>query len=175
MKYKECIIKIIIIITIIKLINSEDNNKKLPIICGIQKCDSLGGFCSKYINCTCHKGYDTLFKINDLKCNYKMYSKFKAGILEFFFGFGIGHFYSLRYHFAEFKLSLYLFLILCCFFSIYQIKEIFNENEVNDYPKTSICVLFSIGLFIFLLIWQFIDCILFWAGFYLDGNQMKMY
>jgi hypothetical protein len=172
MKYNNFQINIILIIRLLKLINSQ--NKDFQIICGLEKCDLKGGKCSINLNCTCNKGYDTFYKYNDLKCNYKKISKFKAGILEFFFGFGIGHFYSLRYHFAEFKLSLYLFLILCCFFSIYQIKEIFNENEVNDYPKTSICVLFSIGLFIFLLIWQFIDYLLFFFGFYLDGNNIKM-
>ena len=174
MKYKECIIKIIIIITIIKILNCENNNKQLPIICGIQKCDLIGGFCSKYINCTCNKGYDTFIKKNDLKCNYKMYSKFKAGILEFFFGFGIGHFYSLRYNFGKFKCSLYLFFIICCIISFFQIKRIRNEEEANDHPNVSICVISTICFFIILIFWQFIDCILFWSGFYLDGNQMKM-
>ena len=174
MKYKEYIIKIFTIIAIIKIINSEDNIKQLPIVCGIQKCDSIGGFCSKYINCTCHKGYNTFIKINELKCNYKMYSKFKAGILEFFFGFGIGHFYSLRYSFGKFKLSLYLFFILCCIVSYYQIKRIRDEEEANDHPNVSICVITTICFFIILIFLQLIYCILFWLVFYLYGNQMKM-
>ena len=71
-------------------------------------------------------------------------------------------------------LLIYLFFILCCIVSYYQIKRIRNEEEANDHPNVSICVISTICFFIILIIWQFIDCILFWSGFYLDGNQMKM-
>ena len=173
MKNYNFIINVISIGILINFINCQNKDLK-PIICGIEKCDLKGGFCSKYLNCSCHNGYLTFFKINDFKCNYKMISKFKSGILELILGFGIGHFYSLRYNFAKFKLCLYLIFIFCCLLSYYYIKKIRKESDANEHPNISIGVLSTICLFILLIFWQLIDCILFWSGFYLDGNGMIM-
>ena len=146
MKNYNFIINVITIGILINFIICQNKDLK-PIICGIEKCDLKGGFCSKYLNCSCHNGYLTFLKINDFKC---------------------------RYNFAKFKLCLYLIFIFCCLLSYYYIRKIRKENDANEHPNISVGVLSTICLFILLIFWQLIDCILFWSGFYLDGNGMIM-
>ena len=138
-------------------------------------CSMEGGECSINLKCKCKEGYSTLFtEENIILCNYKRYNKITVGLIELFFGFGFGHFYCKRFLngyiqlFGEF-ISYYILACLFCYFLFYDNSfNIFfplTHSFLKLYCPLAIVVVFS---------WQVIDCILFFRGFYLDGNGIEL-
>ena len=76
-------------------------------ICNLDNCPPLSGFCSRDI-CICNRNYITInnknIQSNGIFCNSPLKSRFVAFALEFFFPFGIGHFYSEKTILAVIKL-----------------------------------------------------------------------
>ena len=156
----------------LKCVISIDN---IPEICQ-ELCSNQGGECGINLKCKCKEGYATLFtEENIILCNYKQFNKITVGFIELFFGFGFGHFYCKRYLngfiqlFGEF-LSYYLLTSLFLYFILYD--NIFNGlNFTLSYTFLKLyCPLCVLVLFS----WQIIDAILFFSGFYLDGNGINL-
>ena len=105
---KNCFLKILCFITIsltlIKSTLSTWNERNCP---------STKGMCSNN-QCICNEKYITInnkdFRDNGIYCNYGLKSRFIAFLLEFFFPFGVGHFYSGKIYLATIKLSLFVIL-----------------------------------------------------------------
>lgn len=168
------LIQIVIQFILIQVIlSNSDNDESPPIICGKEKCEPKGGFCSPLLICKCYDDYtSTLFSIH--QCDYKMISRFKAGLLEMVPGFGLGHFYALRKRNGAIKFFFSLVGIVCLFVSGIYIKEITEETEAVDHPYVSFFVLGTIVLILVVIVWNIIDVILFWGNCYKDGNGIIM-
>lgn len=151
-----------------------DQNEIPMIKCGKEICDSIGGYCSPKLRCNCYERYTTRV-YSTIQCDYKMISKFKAGIIELIFGFGLGQFYALRKTNGKFKLFLYIADICCFIMCLYYIKKIKNEEEAEDHPYVTLYVLFTVLFSISLIIWQIVDGFLFFFGSFKDGNGIPMY
>ena len=132
---------------------------------------------SKYTQyCTCIDGYTTRNKDSGLEspqCCYPQSSQTIAFLLEFFLGFGLGHFYIGNSILGFIKLSCYSFFccsccsIACCFCC----REV--DIQKNNYSQQfmNILLIFSVsGCFL----WQFIDIILFGMNFYKDSNKVDL-
>lgn len=170
------LIKIIIELILIQTIlsNSDNDNEDIPpIICGKEKCNPQGGFCSPFLICKCYDDYTSTLSSKQ-KCDYKMISRFKSGLLEMIPGFGLGHFYALRNRNGAIKFFFSLIAIVCLIVSGMYIKEIREETEAVDHPYVSFFVLGTISLILIIIIWNIIDVILFWSNCYKDGNGITM-
>ena len=87
-------------------------------ICNTVNCPPLRGIC-KENQCICENGFITvnnkIIQNNGVNCNYHLKNRIVAFLLEFFFPFGAGHFYSGKSLLAVIKLFLFIFLIcMCC-------------------------------------------------------------
>lgn len=170
------IIIISITISFLPQITSQElDTDNIPVIkCGNEICDSIGGYCSSKLKCICYDRYATRI-YSTIQCDYKMISKFKAGIIELIFGFGFGQFYALRKTNGQFKLFLYI-VDICCFITcLYYIRKIRDEEEAEDHPYVSLFVLFTVLFSVSLIIWQVVDGFMFMFGSLKDGNGMMMY
>ena len=148
-----------------------------PIIfCGDNICHPNGGKCFDQIQCICNEGYTTInFPTYHVNCNYKQVSRTKAFLIELFFGFGLGHFYTGRTGMGLFKLFCYSLFCSCCCGSLYMIKKIREEMEAEDHPYVSLLFVLSIVYKVILVLWQLIDSVLFLINYYPDGKGVQLY
>ena len=147
--------------------------KTVNTFCDAVNCPPLRGLCNNG-ECVCESGFATVnnkqIKNNGIFCNYILKSRYIAFILEFFFPFGAGHFYSGKTILAGIKLGLLVLLIvsfltlLCCISK--------NRNDTNAGS-----IILSIIIFLSLLsliIMQIFDLIAYAFGLYSDGNGVEM-
>ena len=168
------IFHIFIYICFLKNISSSDNiTEKCQEICSI-----VGGECIiNNLKCKCKQGYTTLFNEENLiLCNYKRYNKIMAGSIELFFGFGFGHFYCKRYLNGSIQLFgefISYCLIACLFlnFLLYDYNFNFGLFILTPLYIKLYCPLFVVIIFS----WQLIDSVLFFIGYYRDGNNIDLF
>ena len=140
-------------------------------ICNESNCPSSRGFCNNNNQCICQNNYITVnnefVKSNGVSCNYHLKSRYIALLLEFFFPFGIGHFYSGKTLLAVIKLTLFIFLVcaflsvLCCF-----------VGKVVSVCSTITCFLIVLCL-VGLVFMEIFDLVSYGLGFYYDGNGIQ--
>jgi hypothetical protein len=171
-----------LLIILFRVIISQPNSSKIKeIICGTEICHPEGGYCNNEYKCICNPGYTTFSPIilpnaeHKVNCNYKQKSDLKAGLLEMIFGCGLGHFYAGRKINGSIKLFCVLILCTCCCVTLVMMKKISQESQAEYHTFTSLLFLLSIVYTICLILWQFIDGILFFFGVYNDGNGIELY
>jgi hypothetical protein len=137
-------------------------------ICSYENCPFSQGVC--YDNkCLCAYGFKTLSSASEpqINCNYHQKSKMTAFLLEFFFPFGLGHYYAGKFYFAIAKLVLFVFLFCnFCGELVCMNLRIF---------KLFICsTLFAIAFSCMWLTFQSIDLLCYLTGLYNDGYGISM-
>ena len=141
--------------------------------CNPANCPPLRGLCSNNI-CVCQNGFVTVnnkyIKNNGIFCNYILKSRFIAFVLEFFFPFGIGHFYAGKTIFASIKLGTFVTLIVCFLIWLCFISK--NGTETN--LGSIILALIVFLSIIILILMQVFDLIAFGFGIYSDGNGVAL-
>jgi hypothetical protein len=160
--------------------------------CEIDECSFIGGECLQGKRCICKKCYSTLFNKetqHQLLCNYSQSSSLIAGILEFLFPIGIGHFYIGRISIGIYKMLIGYIM----FFGIYVIVIYYfiykrtSESELRqpldggyqrltvtlgeDAEKIKKVVLVSQLIFV---LFHLIDVYYLFSGIYMDGNNMPL-
>ena len=155
----------IIILLSLSLINSSYS------ACNESNCPKSRGTCSGGY-CICNDKYITMnnknINNNDIYCNYPLKSRITAFLLELFFPFGIGHFYSGNLLLAIIKLAIFILLfsmcysILCC-----AAGKILGACSVI----ISLIVILSI---ICLILMEIFDLVGYGFGIYNDGNGVMM-
>ena len=155
---------IIISICLIKSVNS---------ICDATNCPPLRGICSND-QCICENGFTTVnnnqIKNNGVFCNYILKSRYIAFILEFFFPFGAGHFYSGKTILASVKLGLFVILIISLISILCLVAK--NRNTTNA-GSVILSIVIVLSLLTIILM-QIFDLIAYAAGIYSDGNGVEM-
>ena len=140
-------------------------------VCNSVNCPPLRGICSADL-CVCEDGFTTVnnkyIKNNGIFCNYRLKYKFVAFLLEFFFPFGVGHFYSGKKILASIKLGFFVLMIIMCCAALCCV----NVKAINScsFVISLILILSIIGLFIM----QICDLLFYAIGFYNDGNGIEM-
>ena len=140
-------------------------------VCNSLNCPPLRGICKGDI-CICDDNYITIndknSPSNGIFCNYALKSRFIAIVLEFFFPFGVGHFYSGKTFLASVKLGLFILLIsMCC--AVLCCVNAKSSNPCSFF----ICLILVLSLFgIFIM--EILDLIFYAIGFYVDGNGINM-
>ena len=142
--------------------NDSETNLNL-FICNKYTCPKNRGTCNDKNECVCIKGYDTVDDLSkgDFYCNYRKKSKLIAFLLEFVISFGTGHFYMGNVVLATIKM---IFTTLTCFLFC----QIDNFKVITEYKRVAV-PLERYTLFIW-IIWQIVDGLLIFFGFYNDGN-----
>ena len=140
-------------------------------VCNAVNCPPLRGYCNGN-ECICEEGYLTVnnknIQNNGVFCNYHVKSKFIAFLLEFFFPFGVGHFYSGNVVLAVIKLALFIVLICtCCAVLCCVTGKIVN---CCSFVICTIVVLCIIGI----AFMELFDLISYAFGFYTDGNGINL-
>jgi hypothetical protein len=145
--------------------------------CNSKTCDERGGICIGDYICECKEDYTTLQSAVNFKfCNYQKKSKLYTALIEFFFGFGIGHFYAERKVNGYFKMIMFFFLCYfsCCAVALGvkiqgdQIRDNQNNTIVKFFFFIYLCILCIMG------IWQVFDVFMIGFGFYNDGNDIPL-
>ena len=141
-------------------------------ICNEGNCPSTRGMCSNN-QCICNEKYITInnkdFRGNGIFCNYELKSRLIAFLLEFFFPFGAGHFYSGKIYLATIKLSLFVILICscCCVLCCFPGKDL-------NVCSISMCIIVVLCI-ISLVVMEIFDLVSYGLGIYNDGNGIEMY
>ena len=139
--------------------------------CNPVNCPPLRGVCSGN-ECICEEGYITVnnkkVQNNGVFCNYHTKSRFIAFLLEFFFPFGVGHFYSGNMVLAVIKLALFVVLICTCCAVLCCV----TGKVVNTFSFV-ICVIVVLCI-IGIVFMEVFDLFCYAFGFYKDGNGVKM-
>ena len=93
----------------------------------------------------------------------------------FFFGFGIGHIYCKRYlnGFIQLFGELISFCLMGCLFWYFLLYD--NHFNISFTLTNSFLKLYCPFAIVFVLSWQVIDTVLFFMGFYLDGNGIELF
>ena len=140
-------------------------------VCNLENCPPSRGLCNGNI-CVCEENFQTVnnkyVHNNGIFCNYKLKSRFVAFLLEFFFPFGVGHFYAGKTYFAVTKIGLFVLMIsMCC-----TILCCVNVKAINgcSFFISLVLVLCIIGI----LVMQIFDLIGYALGIYNDGNGVEM-
>ena len=124
-----------------------------------------------YEPCICNEGYSSL--PNDLiKCCYEQKDQLYGFLLEFFIGFGTGHFYINQYQLAVAKLVCNLFFCCYCYIvalCIY-VKDDNKETSLIQKVFNSILILNIVAF----VVWWFVDVIMFGFNMYSDGNNVPL-
>jgi hypothetical protein len=168
-------------------LSDSDQNQKISYehmnftLCGSAICNDAGGVCMGIDKCECLTGYLDQKDNSIFKCSYKQYDAKIAFFLEFFVGFGSGHFYVKRYFNGMLKFCIYLFLYLFAvvinLFFHYKRNE--NKEEIMIASENPYCrfarIMFMCSCFFTCIIWQISDSILFYSKFYNDGNDFPLY
>jgi hypothetical protein len=144
-------------------------------------CAVPGGVCKapnpgtneKY-ECNCIDGYITHDEEKTYLCCYKQKNGMTALLLEFFIGFGVGHFYIGNYFIGCIKACVYLIFCLSSGFFLYYSKIVNDRTGKSFMFKVTrtICFLLCSCTYIG---WQIVDCILFSIGGLSDGNGASLY
>ena len=141
---------------------SEEKN----ILCSENNCFSPYGTCINKTTCRCTTDYAS-FKIKEdnsqFYCAYERKKQLVSFILEFFFPFGVGHFYAGRILMGVLK------MIVCfsqCIFAG------FGMCFAQDAGMVLMILLLIIGLVY--ISWGFIDIILIALNVYKDGNGVPL-
>ena len=140
--------------------------------CNSLNCPPLRGLCNGNI-CVCEESYITVnndkVHNNGIFCNYHEKSRFIAFLLEFFFPFGVGHFYSGKTLLAVIKLGLFVILIcMCCSVLGCVVGKAINACSVIICLIVVLCI-------ISLIVLQIFDLVSYGLGLYSDGNGVEMY
>lgn len=169
--------------------NSDINNQIQKIfyeemnftLCGSSICNDAGGLCLGIDKCECAEGYLNPKDNSIFKCTYKQYDAKIAFFLEFFLGFGSGHFYVKRYFNGMLKFCVYSFLYLFTVVINLYMHYKRNENDLEDMisAESPYCrfarIMFMCSCFFTCIIWQISDSILFYSKFYNDGNDFPLH
>ena len=140
-------------------------------VCNTVNCPPLRGICNADL-CICEDGFTTVnnkyIKNNGIFCNYRLKYRFVAFLLEFFFPFGVGHFYSGKKILASIKLGLFVLMIFMCCAALCCV----NVKAINScsFVISLILILSLIGL----IIMEIFDLLFYAIGFYNDGNGIEM-
>ena len=164
--FKIFIILSIYLITPIKS-TEESEQKSVLFICNKYTCPNNRGTCNELNECICKKGFDTVDDLSkgDFYCNYRRKSKLIAFLLEFVLGYGSGHFYMGNILLATIKM-IYTSITCLLFCQHNSLKKI-TEYKRIAVPLERFAVLGWI-------IWQIVDGILIFFGFYNDGNGHEL-
>jgi hypothetical protein len=140
------------------VLNSSSNLYANEILkCGVEVCPIETSIC--YIHqCLCDKFHSSL-KDDFILCTYELKFVLVAILLEFFFPFGIGHFYALRYIYGYFKLFFFIFPFLVRYMMINN-KTLFQINLklLSNIMASALALL------------QIFDIVCFFLGIFKDGN-----
>ena len=109
-------------------------------------------------------------KNNGVFCNYILKSRYIAFILEFFFPFDAGHFYSGKTILASVKLGLFVILIISLISILCLVAK--NRNTTNA-GSVILSIVIVLSLLTIILM-QIFDLIAYAAGIYSDGNGVEM-
>ena len=140
-------------------------------VCNTVNCPPLRGICNADL-CICEDGFTTVnnkyIKNNGIFCNYRLKYRFVAFLLEFFFPFGVGHFYSGKKILASIKFGLFALMIIMCCTTLCCV----NVKAINScsFVISLILILSLIGL----IIMEIFDLLFYAIGFYNDGNGIEM-
>ena len=145
--------------------------KSIYSVCNSANCPPLRGICSGNL-CVCEEGYLTVnnkqIQNNGVFCNYHLKSRFIAFLLEFFFPFGVGHFYSGKIFLAVIKLALFVVLFcMCCAVLCCVTGKVVNTCS---FIISLIVVLCLIGI----VFMEIFDLVSYALGIYSDGNGIEM-
>ena len=160
---KKLLFFILISLSLIKSTNSN---------CNEMNCLPTRGMCSNN-QCICNENYITtdnkVLENHGLFCNYELKARFIAFLLEFFFPFGVGHFYSGKIYLAIIKLSLFAIMICscCCVLCCVVGKE-------AGALSFTICIIIVLSIIV-LVVMEIFDLIGYALGIYTDGNGYQMY
>ena len=140
--------------------------------CNSVNCPPLRGVCSGKL-CVCEEGYTTIknknIQSNGVFCNYHLKSRFVAFLLELFFPFGVGHFYSGKILLSTIKIGLFvLMIVMCC-----SVLCCVNIKAINSCSFV-ICLILVLCL-IALVLMEICDLLFYALGVYTDGNGIEMY
>ena len=140
-------------------------------ICDSVNCPPLKGVCNGN-QCICEDVFITVNNKNiqskGVNCNYHLKSRFVAFLLEFFFPFGVGHFYSGKTFLALIKLSLFSILIcMCC-----AVLCCVTSKDANPF-SIIICSILVLCL-ISIALMEIFDLVSYAFGLYNDGNGIMM-
>ena len=150
----------------LSLIKSTNSN------CNEMNCLPTRGMCSNN-QCICNENYITtdnkVLENHGLFCNYELKARFIAFLLEFFFPFGVGHFYSGKIYLAIIKLGLFAIMICscCCVLCCVVGKE-------AGALSFTICIIIVLSIIV-LVVMEIFDLIGYGLGIYTDGNGYQMY
>ena len=157
--------KFFLIFISVSLINS------VYLVCNKSNCPESRGTCSGG-TCICKNNYITISNAyvdnKGIYCNYPVKSKLMAVLLEFFFPFGVGHFYSGNTLLAIIKLVIFIILlsmccsILCCV-----------AGKCINIVSSIICFTIIASL-IALVCMEIFDLVGYGFGIYNDGNGVMM-
>ena len=139
--------------------------------CNIENCPPSRGLCNANV-CVCEENFQTVnneyVHNNGIFCNYKLKSRFVAFLLEFFFPFGVGHFYSGKTYFAVIKIGLFVVMIcMCCSMICCGNAKVAKGCQFIIALLIVLCVIGILGMQIF-------DLIGYALGIYKDGNGVEM-
>ena len=140
-------------------------------ICNESNCPKSRGTCSGEY-CICHDKYITMnnknIKNSGIYCNYPLKSRITAFLLELFFPFGIGHFYSGNLLLAIIKLAIFILLFsMCCSLLCCAAGKMLGACS-------SIISLIVILSLVGLILMEIFDLVGYGFGIYNDGNGVIM-
>ncbi len=145
--------------------------------CSPRNCLPIYAICIGASKCHCTQGNANVPGKNPINyvCSYQQKKQVVAFLLEFFFGFGAGHFYVGRWWLGLIKLLIVVIIpiILCCALCCYIHKEEGHQSE-NSLPSFLVTILIPILLGIILFIWTMVDAILFGINYYKDINGVPL-
>ena len=146
--------------------------------CNAQNCPLPYAYCTSGTNCHCSSGFAN-FRLastnptNNLPCQYTQKKQLVAFLLEFFFPFGVGHFYSQRTVIGILKLlfivatpCLFCCLLCCGLFSM----DSLSSQKVFSTLSATLGLIYTIGLFA----WVIVDLVFFGLNKYTDGNGVPL-
>ena len=126
-------------------------------LCNEQNCPIERGTCSGENYWFCFDGYITSFETSYL-CDYEQKDRVIYCLLEFILSFGVGHLYVGNYIYGSIKMLCYFILFGFYFFKYSKMKGI-DAARIRLFLWTIITI------------WQLIDGLSIFRGFYTDGNN----
>jgi hypothetical protein len=151
--------------------NAKDN---LSVIgtCTDTNCKDPYGHCLNSFTCLCSPGYAQDYNQPASQdspiCSYKLKTQAVFLMLEFFFWFGIGHFYAGRWLYGLLKLLYIAGIIL-----IDCLTKIPLKSKTNKFQRFWYSFIYV--LYFSILIWQLFDIIMIGLNKFYDGNGMQFY
>ena len=140
-------------------------------ICNTMNCPPFHGLCSGDI-CLCEENYRTVnnnqIQNNGIFCNYRLKSRYTAFLLEFFFPFGLGHFYAGKTYLSAIKLGLFILLVCGCCGVI-----CLNAKRQITFCSVVTCLIVVLSL-LGIVVMEIFDLVSYGFGLYKDGNGIEM-